>query len=34
MPELEWDWGYYFAMGLMVVFTVAILLFFKLKKWL
>ena len=34
MPELHWKLGYPFAFGLMVVFTVAILLIFKLKKWL
>ena len=34
MPELAWKMGYPFAVGLMVVFTLAILLIFKLKKWL
>ena len=34
MPELAWKMGYPFAIGLMVVFTLAILLIFKLKKWL
>ena len=34
MPELAWKMGYPFAVGLMIVFTVAILLIFKLKKWL
>ena len=34
MPELHWKLGYPFAFGLMVVFTLAILLIFKLKKWL
>lgn len=34
MPELHWKLGYPFALGLMVVFTLVILLIFKLKKWL
>jgi magnesium transporter len=34
MPELGWKLGYPFAIGLMIVFTLAILLYFKLKKWL
>ena len=34
MPELHWRFGYLFAIGLMVVFTLVILLIFKLKKWL
>lgn len=34
MPELHWKLGYPFAIGLMIVFTLFILLIFKLKKWL
>lgn len=34
MPELHWRLGYLFAIGLMLVFTLAILLIFKMKKWL
>jgi len=34
MPELHWRLGYLFAIGLMLVFTLVILLIFKLKKWL
>ena len=34
MPELSWKLGYPFAIGLMLVFTLAIFLIFKLKKWL
>jgi magnesium transporter len=34
MPELAWKLGYPFAIGLMIVFTVAILLIFRWKKWL
>ncbi len=34
MPELSWQFGYPFSIGLMIVFTLAVLLYFKLKKWL
>ncbi len=34
MPELHWHFGYLFAIGMMIVFTMIILLIFKLKKWL
>lgn len=34
MPELHWHYGYLFSLGLMVVFTLFILLIFRLKKWL
>lgn len=34
MPELHWHYGYLWAIGLMIVFTLAVLLFFRLKKWL
>ena len=34
MPELHWQHGYLFSIGLMVVFTLFVLLIFKLKKWL
>ncbi len=34
MPELHWQFGYVWAICLMIVFTLAVLLFFKLKKWL
>ena len=34
MPELEWACGYPFSIGLMIVFTLIVLLIFKLKKWL
>ncbi len=34
MPELEWQYGYLFAIGVMIFFVVSILLYFKLKKWL
>lgn len=34
MPELEWEFGYPFSIGLMVVSVVMTLVFFKRKKWL
>lgn len=34
MPELHWPFGYPFAIGMMIVFTLFILLIFRLKKWL
>lgn len=34
MPELHWQYGYPFSLGLMIVFTLIVLLIFRLKKWL
>jgi len=34
MPELHWHYGYLWAIGLMIIFTLGVLLIFKLKKWL
>ncbi len=34
MPELEWRYGYLFAIGLMLFVSVGVYIFFKLKKWL
>ena len=34
MPELHWQFGYAFAIGLMIFSVILILLIFKLKKWL
>ncbi|MBA3815911.1 MAG: magnesium/cobalt transporter CorA [Parachlamydiaceae bacterium] len=34
MPELEWEWGYYFTLGLMAIMVIGMLYFFKRKKWL
>lgn len=34
MPELHWQYGYLFSVGLMIAFTLIVLLIFKLKKWL
>jgi magnesium transporter len=33
MPELEWRWGYPFALSLMGLVALALLLFFRLKGW-
>jgi len=33
MPELYWKWGYYAALGLMLVIAVAMLINFRKKKW-
>lgn len=34
MPELEWPWGYSLALAVMAVMAIAMLSFFKKKKWL
>jgi len=34
MPELEWQWGYPLAIGLMILFAVLPYMFFRWKKWL
>lgn len=34
MPELDWQYGYPFSLALMVIFTLIVLLIFRLKKWL
>ena len=34
MPELDWPWGYPFALALMVAFAVVLYIVFKRKKWL
>jgi magnesium transporter len=33
MPELEWRYGYFFALGLMASIAVAFYVYFKRKKW-
>ena len=33
MPELDWSWGYPYALALVVVSTALPLLWFKLKDW-
>ncbi len=34
MPELEWQWGYPMAIGLMILFAVLPYMLFRWKKWL
>ncbi|MDD3321038.1 MAG: magnesium/cobalt transporter CorA [Paludibacter sp.] len=34
MPELDWEYGYLFSLFVMIVFSAAVLLFFRRKKWL
>ena len=34
MPELDWQWGYPMAIGLMILFAVLPYLLFRWKKWL
>lgn len=34
MPELRWQYGYPFALGLMLVLDVALVMFFRWQKWL
>lgn len=33
MPELKWQWGYYGVWAVMLVIVIAMLLFFRRKKW-
>jgi magnesium transporter len=34
MPELHWQYGYLFALGLMLVLSVGLVTFFRWRKWL
>jgi magnesium transporter len=34
MPELEWEWGYPFAIALMVATVAAPFVYFRRKGWL
>ncbi len=34
MPELKWEWGYYYVWGLMISIGLGLGLYFKKKKWL
>ncbi len=34
LPELSWRYGYFFALGLMVIVAVGMIIYFKRKKWL
>jgi magnesium transporter len=33
MPELEWEWGYFSLLGLMVIVTAALVYYFKKRRW-
>jgi magnesium transporter len=33
MPELEWPWGYYAVLGLMVLIVAVMLGYFRKRKW-
>ncbi len=33
MPELSWRWGYFGALGLMAAIVIALLFYFRRKKW-
>jgi magnesium transporter len=33
MPELQWTWGYYGVWGIMVLVVIAMILYFRKKKW-
>jgi magnesium transporter len=34
MPELGWHWSYFLVLGIMVIVALAMLLYFRRKKWL
>jgi magnesium transporter len=34
LPELEWRWGYFALLGVMMVIAVFMLIYFRRKKWL
>lgn len=33
IPELKWKWGYYFVWGMVIISTISMLAYFKVKKW-
>jgi magnesium transporter len=33
MPELQWPYGYYYALGLMAVVGICLISYFKIKRW-
>jgi magnesium transporter len=33
MPELQWAYGYYYALGLMAAVGICLISYFKIKKW-
>ncbi|HEU0265180.1 MAG TPA: magnesium/cobalt transporter CorA [Geobacterales bacterium] len=34
LPEVRWEWGYYYSLALMLVIALAMLVYFKRRKWL
>jgi magnesium transporter len=34
IPELKWEWGYYYFWGLMATLSIGLGIFFKRKNWL
>jgi len=34
MPELQWRWGYFVVLGLMLIIGITMLMYFRRKKWL
>jgi magnesium transporter len=34
MPELEWPWGYFMILGVMITVALSMAYYFKRKKWL
>jgi magnesium transporter len=34
MPELQWEYGYYVVWAVIILITVGMLVYFRLKKWL
>jgi magnesium transporter len=33
MPELQWRYGYYYALGLMAAVSICMISYFKIKRW-
>lgn len=33
MPELQWPYGYYYALGLMAAVGICLISYFKIKRW-
>jgi magnesium transporter len=33
IPELQWSYGYYYALGLMAAVSICLISYFKIKKW-
>jgi magnesium transporter len=34
MPELDWEYGYYYSLGAMAVISILLIIYFRFKKWL